>query len=40
MRQLHLVFNIIKLFAAPEDPIPERKLQAPPPPIIIDRKEE
>jgi len=40
MRQLHLVFNIIKLFAALEDPIPERKLQALPPPIVIDREEE
>ena len=30
MRQLHLVFNVVKLSATPEDPIPERKPQAPP----------
>jgi len=40
MRQLHPVFNVVKLFATPEDPILERKLQAPPPPIVIDREEE
>ena len=40
MRQLHLVFNVIKLFAAPKDPILGRKLQALPPPIIVDREEE
>jgi len=40
MRQLHPVFNIIKLSAAPEDPILGRKLQAPPLPIVVDGKEE
>jgi len=40
MRQLHPVFNIVKLSTAPEDPILGRKLQAPPPPIVVDRKEE
>jgi len=40
MRQLHPVFNVVKLSAAPEDPILERKLQAPPLPIIVDREEE
>jgi len=40
MRQLHLVFNIVKLFATLEDLILERKLQAPPPPIVVDREEE
>jgi len=40
MRQLYLVFNIIKLSTALEDPILERKLQAPPPPIIVDGEEE
>jgi len=40
MRQLHLVFNIVKLSAALEDLILGRKLQAPPPPIVIDREEE
>jgi len=38
MRQLHLVFNVVKLSAALEDLIPERKLQAPPPPIVVDRE--
>jgi len=40
MRQLHPVFNIVKLSAAPEDPILERKPQAPLPPIVVDREEE
>jgi len=40
MRQLHLVFNIVKLSATLEDPILGRKLQAPLPPIVIDREEE
>jgi len=38
LRQLHLVFNVVKLSAAPNDPIPERKPQAPPPPIVVDRE--
>jgi len=40
MRQLHLVFNVMKLSAAPEDPILGRKPQTPPPPIVVDREEE
>jgi len=40
MRQLHLVFNVVKLSAAPEDPILGRKPQAPLPPITIDGEEE
>jgi len=40
MRQLHPVFNVVKLSAAPEDPILGRKPQAPPPSIVIDGKEE
>jgi len=40
MRQLHPVFNVVKLSATPENLILERKLQAPPPPIIVDREEE
>jgi len=40
MRQLHPVFNIVKLSAALEDPILGRKPQALPPPIIVDREEE
>jgi len=40
MRQLHPVFNVIKLSAAPEDPILGRKPQAPLPPIVVDGEEE
>jgi len=40
MRQLHPVFNVVKLSATPEDPILGRKLQALPPPIVVDREEE
>jgi len=40
MRQLHPVFNVVKLFATPEDPILGRKPQAPPPPIVIDGEKE
>jgi len=40
MRLLHPVFNIVKLSAAPEDPIPGRKLQTLPPPIIVDGEPE
>ena len=40
IRQLHPVFNVVKLSTTPEDPIPGRKLQAPLPPIVIDRKAE
>jgi len=40
MRQLHPVFNVVKLSATPEDPILGRKPQAPLPPIIVDREEE
>jgi len=40
MRQLHPVFNIVKLSATPEDLILGRKPQAPPPPIVVDREEE
>ena len=36
MRQLHPVFNVVKLSATPDDPIPGRKPRAPPPPIVID----
>jgi len=36
LRQLHPVFNVVKLSAAPDDPIPGRKPQAPPPPIVVD----
>jgi len=40
MRQLHPVFNVIKLSTAPEDPILGRKPQAPLPPIVVDGEEE
>jgi len=40
MRQLHPVFNIVKLSTALEDPIPGRKLQALLPPIVINGEEE
>jgi len=35
LRQLHLVFNVVKLSATLDDLIPGRKPQAPPPPIVI-----
>jgi len=40
MRQLHPVFNVMKLSAALEDPILGRKPQAPLPPIVVDGEEE
>jgi len=40
MRLLHPVFNVVKLSATLEDLIPGRKLQAPLPPIVIDREPE
>jgi len=40
MRQLHPVFNVVKLSAALEDLILEKKPQASPPPIIVNGEEE
>jgi len=40
LRQLHPVFNMVKLSAALDDPIPGRKPQAPPPPIVINGEPE
>jgi len=40
MRQLYPVFNVMKLSATLEDLILGRKPQAPPPPIVVDGKEE
>jgi len=40
MRQLHLVFNVVKLSATLEDLIPGRKPQALPPPIVVDGEPE
>ena len=39
MARLHLVFNVIKLLPAPEDPFLGRKVQPPPPPEIVDGEE-
>jgi len=40
LRQLHLVFNVVKLSATPDDPIPGRKPRAPLPPIVVDGEPE
>jgi len=40
LRQLHPVFNVVKLSAIPDDPIPGRKPRAPPPPIVVDGEPE
>ena len=40
MSQLHLVFNVIKLTLAPDDPVPGWRLHPPPLPEIIDREKE
>jgi len=40
MKQLHPVFNIVKLTLAPDNPITERKTKDYPPPIVIDREAE
>jgi len=40
LRQLHPVFNVVKLSTAPDDPIPGRKPQAPLPPIVVDGEPE
>jgi len=40
MKQLHPVFNVVKLTPAPDDPIPGRKLTDHPPPIIINGEPE
>jgi len=40
LRQLHPVFNMVKLSTALDDPIPGRKPRAPPPPIVIDGEPE
>lgn len=39
MSHLHLVFNVVKLVPAAEDPIPGQKSRPPPPPEIIDGEE-
>ena len=38
MKQLHPVFNVVKLTLAPDDPITGRKTEDHPPPIVIDGK--
>jgi len=40
LRQLHPVFNVVKLSTAPDNPIPGRKPQALPPPIVVDGEPE
>jgi len=40
LRQLHPVFYIVKLSTALDNPIPGRKPQAPPPPIVVDGEPE
>ena len=40
MKQLHPVFNVVKLTLALDDPITGRKMENHPPPIIIDREVE
>jgi len=40
LRQLHPVFNVVKLSAALDDPIPGREPQALPPPIVVDGEPE
>jgi len=37
---LYLVFNVVKLSAALDDPIPGRKPQAPPLPVVVDGEPE
>jgi len=40
MKQLHPVFNIVKLTLAPDDPVTGRKTEDHPLPIVIDREVE
>jgi len=40
LRQLHPVFNVVKLSAAPDNPIPGRKPRALPPPVVVDGEPE
>ena len=40
MKQLHPVFNMVKLTPAPDDPITGQKMEDYPPPIVIDGEAE
>ncbi|KAG5716191.1 hypothetical protein E4T56_gene10770 [Termitomyces sp. T112] len=40
LHQLHSVFNVVKLFPAPEDPIPGCHPKPPPPPVLVNDEEE
>ena len=40
MKQLHLVFNVVKLTLAPDNPITGWKIEDYPLPIVIDREVE
>src|SRR3979490_1567522 len=39
MSRPHPVFNVVKLIPAPEDPIPNRRAEPPPPPELVDGEE-
>ena len=38
--QLHSVFNVVKLFPVPDDPIPDHCPKPPPPPVLVNNKEQ
>ena len=40
MRRLHLVFNVVKVSPAPDDPIVRRRRNPPLPPELVDGEEE
>ena len=40
IKQLHPVFNVVKLTPAPEDPITGQRTEDHPPPIVIDGEAE
>src|SRR6266699_1518288 len=40
LKRLHPVFNVVKLTAAPMDPIPGRHRPQPPPPELVNGEEE
>ena len=40
LHQLHLVFNVVKLFPMPDDPIPGRHPRPPPPPVLVNNEEQ
>src|SRR3979490_3629986 len=40
MSRLHPVFSVVKLIPAPEDPIPNRRAEPPPPPELVNGEEQ